>query len=544
MRFGLSDAELEALGGTPLRPDDPQRVGRFRLLGMLGSGGMGRVYLGRADGRLAAVKVIRAELADSVRFRQRFRHELQAVSRLGGGFTAGLIEADQDARQPWMATEYVPGLSVKEAVDRHGVLPVPAVWRMVGGVADALAAIHDVGIVHRDLKPSNVILALDGPKVIDFGVARAADLSRLTMTGQQVGTPAYMAPEQAKTGAVGAASDVFALAGMVVFAATGRPPFGEGSPTEVLFRVVHEPPDLSGLRALDADLHGLVERCLDKDPVRRPSAAAVAAAVTAQHPAPDWPETLRERIEPRTTAVATAWDTEPVVPADAPTSGGDEPDVPRWAPHPPPPQRRTRTLVAAGLAVLLTTLAAVTVGLLLTHRAYDAPSALTAHGSPPSTPRSTGPATSPTPSRPSPSGSPTATASTRKRRGGGGGAGGGTGGGTGAAPTTAQAAKPAPAPPVRVVTATAKPSSTAPAKRPWDSCDAYSGTELTEYGDNGRRVVEVQCILKARGYDLGPSGVDGDFGQRTLAAVKSFQTDHGLEVDGQVGKHTWAALRA
>jgi eukaryotic-like serine/threonine-protein kinase len=293
--LGLSEADLAVLGAVPLTPDDPAWIGRFRLLGLLGVGGMGRVYLGRADEQYVAVKVIRSELADDQKFRLRFARELEAVSRLDAACTAPLIDAEAAATRPWMATAFVPGVSLDDAAP----LPGPAVLRLTAGIASALVGIHRAGLIHRDLKPSNVILALEGPKVIDFGVVHSADLSKLTMTGQHVGTPSYMAPEQAQTGSVSPAADIFALGGLITFAATGRPPFGAGNPAEVLYRVVSGEPDLSGLAAVDPELHRLAQRCLAKDPDARPDAAAVVAAVGGAEPAVQWPQALRARIEPR-----------------------------------------------------------------------------------------------------------------------------------------------------------------------------------------------------------------------------------------------------
>ncbi len=567
MNSGLSEAELGVLGAKPLTPDDPDRVGRFRLLGVLGSGGMGRVYLGWADSRLAAVKVIRPELADSPQFRRRFAHELEAVSRLDADFTAPLVDAEADATRPWMATAYVPGLSLEDAVLGPGSLPAAAVWRLAAGAASALAAIHRTGIIHRDLKPSNVILALDGPKVIDFGVAHAADLSQLTVTGQHVGTPAYMAPEQAKAGVVGPASDVFALGGLLMFAATGRPPFGEGSPTEVLFRVVHEPPDLTGLQVYDAELYDLVSRCLDKDLEQRPDAAAVAAAVADKHAVTGWPEPLRNRIEPRAALAARASLGEPGSPGGLETAvGGDPGGLPRRAPAPTPVRRRRGLFVlAAVLTVAIVALGAVTVSVLARHPA-SAKYAAAGNRSSASVPASHAP------------GKASATSGTGEQQGGGAATGGGgnnagpgnprsgpgpanAGGNSGSGGTAGSGGGASPVGPGAPGGGTGgtggggKPggaggagsiagsSGSTPAPKPWSSCNYYSGDALTQRGDSGPQVREVQCILQARGYDIGPSGVDGQFGDDTQAAVERFQRRHNLQVDGQVGEHTWAALR-
>jgi hypothetical protein len=290
-------------------------------------------------------------------------------------------------------------------------------------------------------------------------------------------------------------------------------------------------------RRWDAELHALVVRCLDKDPVRRPAAAAVAAAA-AEHPVDEWPEGLREHIQSPTLAVTRAWSADRAEAPDTATPVPRTPDLPRPAESGTPGRRRV--LTAAAIAVALTALGGVTAALLMTHGSAGPRSTLAAVGSPSSPAAASASATSAAPST-SPQGgsSPSPSKSVTRR------AGGGASPGVTTAPA-APATSSAPSRPTHTVTATVRPTATvssAPA-RPWDSCDYYSGTEQTEEGDTGSRVTEVQCILKARGYDIGPSGVDGDFGPDTLAAVKKFQSDHGLEVDGQVGPHTWAALRA
>ncbi|WP_418960334.1 protein kinase domain-containing protein [Streptomyces tritici] len=258
----------------PLRADDPRLVGGYRLAARLGAGGMGRVYLSHTPGgRPVALKVVRPELADDPVFRKRFRREIGAARRVKGAYTAELIDADADGVLPWLATLYVPGPSLAEVVARHGPLPVPAVLWMLAGVAEALEAIHGEGIVHRDLKPSNVLLAPDGPRVIDFGVSLAADATSHTVTGAVIGTPTFMAPEQASGGDVTPATDVFALGQTAAFAALGEPLYGEGaSAAGVLYRIVHDEPDLSGL---PEPLRPLIARCLAADPEARPTPAEV-----------------------------------------------------------------------------------------------------------------------------------------------------------------------------------------------------------------------------------------------------------------------------
>ncbi|MFJ4321461.1 serine/threonine-protein kinase [Streptomyces lavendulae] len=257
----------------PLSADDPQMVSGYRIAALLGAGGMGKVYLSHTPGgRPVAVKVIRPEFADDPEFRRRFRQEVSAAQRVQGLYTAPVIDSDTDGLVPWLATAYVRGPSLAEAVAEHGPLPAPTVLMLVAGIAEALQVIHGAGIVHRDLKPSNVLLANDGPRVIDFGIARAADATALTASGVAIGTPAFMAPEQAAGGEVGGATDIFALGQVAAYAALGVPAYGDGPSHGVLYRIVHEEPDLSGL---DGTLRPLVERCLAKDLSKRPSPAEV-----------------------------------------------------------------------------------------------------------------------------------------------------------------------------------------------------------------------------------------------------------------------------
>ncbi len=261
----------------PLEDGDPHVVGSYVLVARLGSGGMGRVFLSHTPGgRAVAVKVIRPELAESPEFRLRFRAEVAAASRVHGLYTAPVVDSDTDGPMPWCATAYVPGPSLAEAVRDHGPLPVDTVLRLIAGVAEALQAVHREGIVHRDLKPSNVLLASDGPRVIDFGVARAADATSVTQSGTALGTVAYMAPEQVLGAEAAASADVFALGQTAVFAATGGAAFGDGDPHAVLYRVVHEEPDLS---RVPADLKELTARCLRKPTVERPSVEEIIRSV-------------------------------------------------------------------------------------------------------------------------------------------------------------------------------------------------------------------------------------------------------------------------
>ncbi|MFD4945875.1 serine/threonine-protein kinase [Streptomyces sp. NPDC058409] len=257
----------------PLQADDPPLVAGYRLAARLGAGGMGRVYLSHTQGgRPVAIKVVRPELADDPAFRQRFRREIKAAQRVRGAYTAELINADADGVPPWLATLYVPGPSLAEAIARRGPLPVPAVLWLMAGVAEALQAIHGAGIVHRDLKPSNVLLAADGPRVIDFGISLASGVTSHTATGDAIGTPQFMAPEQASADEVTAATDVFALGQTAAFAAMGEPLYGDGPPASVLYRIVHSKPDLS---LLPAQLRPIIARCLAAAPEERATPAEV-----------------------------------------------------------------------------------------------------------------------------------------------------------------------------------------------------------------------------------------------------------------------------
>ncbi|MFE9565748.1 protein kinase [Streptomyces sp. NPDC006487] len=263
------------------------RIGPYVLLKQLGGGGMGDVYLGRSPGgRLVAVKVVRPHLAKAPEFRRRFAAEVAAARQVGGFYTAMVVDADVTADVPWLATAYVPGPSLQEAVDAYGPLPAGTVAALGAGLAEGLIAIHSHGLVHRDLKPGNVILAEDGPRIIDFGIARALDAAtRLTAHGV-IGTPAFMSPEQATDGEVGPKSDVFSLAGLLAYAATGRSPFGGVATFAVLHRVVHEEPDLTGV---PSELAELLLPCLHKDPAQRPTTAQLlrrfAAAAESYAPA-------------------------------------------------------------------------------------------------------------------------------------------------------------------------------------------------------------------------------------------------------------------
>ncbi|MFF4220982.1 serine/threonine-protein kinase [Streptomyces nondiastaticus] len=263
-----------------LRPDDPRTLGAYRLLGRLGAGGMGRVYLARSDrGRTVAVKLVHRELAGQEEFRRRFRQEVRSARQVGGEWTAPVLDADTEAEVPWVATGYIAGPSLRQVVDRDfGPLPERSVRILGAGLARALQAVHAAGIVHRDLKPSNVLVTLDGPRVIDFGIARAletvAEGDGLTRTGAAVGSPGFMSPEQVRGGAVTPASDVFCLGSVLAYAASGRMPFGttDSGVHALMYRIAEEQPDLTGV---PAGLRPLITSFLAKDPQERPTPAQV-----------------------------------------------------------------------------------------------------------------------------------------------------------------------------------------------------------------------------------------------------------------------------
>jgi len=265
----------------PLRPGDPTRVGEYRLLRRLGAGGMGEVYLGRSPGgRTVAVKLVRGEYAADQEFRTRFRQEVAAARRVGGQWTAPVLDADTDSDHPWVATGYVAGPPLGAAVREFGPLPAPVVRALGAGLAETLHHVHGTGLVHRDIKPSNVLLALDGPRLIDFGIARALDAATaLTQSGFVVGSPGFMSPEQAHGRPAGPPGDVFSLGAVLAYAATGIAPFGEGvSAAVLLYRVLHEPPELGDL---DGELRELILGCLAKRPEDRPTPAELQERLRA-----------------------------------------------------------------------------------------------------------------------------------------------------------------------------------------------------------------------------------------------------------------------
>jgi len=266
------------LARTPLRPDDPTRIGHYRLTARLGSGGMGVVYLGVAwDGSPVAVKVLRPELAGDQEFRRRFGREVAALVQVKGVCTVRVIEADSQSATPFVVTEYAQGPSLSEHIDKHGSVRPDLLYGLATGLAEALAVIHAAGIMHRDLKPSNIILTDAGPKVIDFGIARRQDTTAMTKTGMMIGSLGFMAPEQI-SGHPGPEADIFAWGVTVAYAATGRSPFGAGNTHSILYRIMYGDPDIS---AVPDALRPLVEAALAKDPHSRPTAQQLLDRLTS-----------------------------------------------------------------------------------------------------------------------------------------------------------------------------------------------------------------------------------------------------------------------
>ncbi|WP_425248087.1 serine/threonine-protein kinase [Streptomyces sp. NEAU-NA10] len=339
--------------GSGAEAELPEYAGHYRLESCLGSGGMGVVHLARStSGMKLAVKVVHAEFARDPEFRGRFRQEIAAARRVSGAFTAPVVDADPEAERPWMATLFIPGPTLSDHVKRNGPMGAGELRRLVAGLAEALRDIHRVGVVHRDLKPSNVLLAEDGPKVIDFGISRPKDSELRTETGKLIGTPPFMAPEQfRRPREVGPAADIFALGSVLVHAATGRGPFDSDSPYVVAYQVVHDEPDLTGV---PESLAPLVLRCLAKEPEERPT-----------------PDELMRELR----SVAASYDTQAFIPTqrsldapqpDAPRSDAPQPDASQPdAPKPPQEQgagaaraggprwsRRGRVALAVGALVL------------------------------------------------------------------------------------------------------------------------------------------------------------------------------------------------
>jgi serine/threonine protein kinase len=309
---------------APLRRWDPERIGPFVLLGRLGAGAMGQVYLSRSTaGRLVAVKTIKIEFAEESGFRSRFAHEVAAARRVSGVFTAAVVAADADADVPWLATAYIAAPSLNRLVRGGGPLPVPAVRWLAAGCAEALESIHNAGLVHRDLKPSNVLVSPDGPRVIDFGVARAAERIQLTVTRGALGTPAYMAPEQARdTRQASMASDVFSLGATLLFAATGHPPYLGDTVMDVLVRLATETPDLTGL---PAELLPVVTACLERSPRNRPTSTALLAELAPFVSATASPGSAHSYLPANALALISEYERSPGTPEPRPDHDHDQP---------------------------------------------------------------------------------------------------------------------------------------------------------------------------------------------------------------------------
>ncbi|MFG2370664.1 PQQ-binding-like beta-propeller repeat protein [Streptomyces sp. NPDC048504] len=316
--------------GAGAEAELPEYAGHYRLESCLGSGGMGVVHLAQStSGMKVAVKVVHAEFAQDPEFRGRFRQEVAAARRVSGAFTAPVVDADPEAQRPWMATLFIPGPTLSEHVKRNGPMAPAQLRQLMAGLAEALRDIHRVGVVHRDLKPSNVLLAEDGPKVIDFGISRPKDSELRTETGKLIGTPPFMAPEQfRRPREVGPAADIFALGSLMVHAATGRGPFDSDSPYVVAYQVVHDEPDLA---EVPDDLAPLVLRCLAKEPEDRPT-----------------PDELMRELR----SVAASYDTQAFIPEQR-TGGAPAPQPDPVQKPEPKPRRRRLAILAAGTAVLV-----------------------------------------------------------------------------------------------------------------------------------------------------------------------------------------------
>lgn len=347
---------MERLGHS-----EPGQVGPYRVVAVLGQGGMGRVLLGVApDGRLVAVKEVHAELAEDDGFRARFRREVDASRRVSGAYTAAVVDADPDAVTPWLASQFVPGPSLSQALEAGGALPEDSVRLLAAGLAQALADVHRAGLIHRDLKPSNVLLAEDGVRVIDFGIVRAVgDQTRITHTGALIGSPAFMSPEQILGRELTPAADVFALGATLVMACTGSAPFAGDSVPRLLHEVVNAEPDLG---AVPPALRGIIAPCLAKDPAARPSPQELLTMVGRIAPSADpWPEAVRGLITAQRAEIAGMVGAEG---GTAPVKEGGWVERPRrrWS-------RKVRGLVGAGLVAALV-VCGLTVGRPVVEGAY------------------------------------------------------------------------------------------------------------------------------------------------------------------------------
>ncbi|MER6376852.1 protein kinase [Streptomyces mirabilis] len=476
----------------PLRKSDPRQAGPYRLETVLGSGGMGRVYLGRdttGGAGLAAVKVIRPEYAEDPLFRKRFEREVGALDRVKGAHIVRLMGSGCDEDLVWVATEYIPGPTLSDVVTERGPIDAAAAWRLLADVGRAIEAIWRAGLVHRDLKPSNVILGADGARVIDFGVVQAGDGTSLTATGQNVGTPAYMSPEQTRGLEVTAASDVFSLASTLTYAVAGQAPFGEGTGVDVLHRVAFDAPReevLDKVADVDAELAAFIRTCLDKDPEQRPLPETVfRTAIGHQLSASTGglPHAARKRPSQRAPFQGERSEALPAAtPTESPAHGATA--------APAASRKRGRFIVGAATAAVLVA-AGVTVTLL--HQGDGRTSAATR------------PETSP-----AVSGNPTPTPGTSKSAP------------PSAPPTTDRAA--------------GKPSSPADTRNPatLDLRSAACAAEIAS-GAHGDCVKALQLLLA--GYGLHVT-VDGQFGKATVTALKAFQYEAGIAVNGKADAET------
>ncbi|EID56051.1 serine/threonine-protein kinase [Saccharomonospora xinjiangensis] len=332
----------------PLTEDDPARVGDYTLVGRLGSGAMGTVYLGRSrGGRRVAVKLVSAGLAEEATFRDRFRHEIANMRKVGSFWTAGVVDADPDAARPWVATEYIEGPTLAEHVQSRGPLPENEVRELAAALAEALVSVHEAGVIHRDLKPGNILISNDGPRVIDFGISRVLDQTTLTATGVAIGTPGYMSPEQIEASDIGPASDIFSLAGVLVYAATGKGPFGTGSISSILYAVAHGQPHLDDVPPA---LRVVLDPCFSKDPTGRPTAAQLLDTLTPDHT----PTTAITTATAATTTLPSAEPTSPVLKsprttATPPPAVAAKPAPRTSAVRPKSPGRRPASTVDGGV---------------------------------------------------------------------------------------------------------------------------------------------------------------------------------------------------
>ncbi|WP_207945175.1 serine/threonine-protein kinase [Actinomadura rubrisoli] len=379
----------------PLEPDDPRRVGtrgrRYRVLARIGSGGMGTVYLGRsAGGRTVAIKMVHPEFAADREFRARFEREAAVARAVGGAFTAAVVDADPHAEIPWLVTEFLPSVSVRDAVRSSGPLAADAVWALAAGIAEALVSIHRAGVVHRDLKPANVLLTADGPRVIDFGIARAVDASTVSRPGTRAGSPGFMSPEQVAGAEIGPAGDVFSFGSTLAFACTGEEPFGEGPWHVRMLRVQSEPPRLDGVA--DGELRAVIESCMERDPERRPTAEQLAGRLAGRG---DGGATLPPSVAAEIAGRRAEAENPPAVPPRPPSAGTG-------------PRRTTRRAALRSAAVAAVLLAGAGVPVAVRYGTGDTEAGVGTGPSPGSASAAPASAAPLAPSR-APAGTPTAT---------------------------------------------------------------------------------------------------------------------------------------